>query len=329
MKVIAYAVRDDEKEILETLSKEYGFDIKIVSETLSYKNVDMTKGFEAVTVLGTCIVDKKVIDVLSENGIKVIATRSAGYDKIDLKACFDKNILVSNVPQYSPNSISEFALTSALVLLRNVKEIIKRADKYDFSLKNLRGAQIKGSTVGIIGLGKIGKMTAEKFNLLGANVLAYDIKEDESVDFVKYVSLENLLKNSDIISLHMPLFESNYHMINKESLKLVKDNCIIINTSRGALVKSEDILEALESGKIAGYAMDVYENEYKVFHYDRSKDMLEDKVLEALLSHKNVFVSPHIAFYTDEAVKNMCNTALLNILEYKKNKKIIDEIKMG
>lgn len=327
MKVLMYAVRPDEKEAIEKYGKEFGLDITTKSENFSKDTAHFSKGYDAISILGNCIADNEALNILKENNVLAIANRSAGYDKIDLDTAHKLGIQVSNVPSYSPNAISEFAVFSAMMLTRNYKLMLDKTKHYDYSLKGLIGFEIRKSTVGIIGTGRIGYEAAKSFKGIGAKVIGYDIYEnDKAKEILTYVDLETLLKESDVISLHAPLTNDNKYLINKESLKLVKPTSVIVNTSRGGLVNSRDILEALKNKELAGYAMDVYENEIGIFHIDRSNNPITDEIFLELTKQPNVLVTPHYAFYTTEAVANMVETALFNLKEFRDTGKVVNSL---
>lgn len=326
MKVLMYAVRPDEMESINKYSKEFGLDITTVNQNFDKTTAHLAKGYEAISILGNCIASKEALEEINEYGIKVIANRSAGYDKIDLETAKKLNILVSNVPSYSPNAISEFAVMSAMLLSRNYKMAFNNVVKQNFSLKGLIGVEIRKSTVGVVGTGKIGYEAIKGFRALGAKVVAYDMYPNKNLD-VEYVSFDKLLEVSDFISLHIPQTKDNYHLFNKETINKMKDNSFLINTSRGGLVNVDDVLQALENGKLSGYAMDVYEKEVGIFHTNKENEQIPDQ-LSKLIKNEKVLVTPHYAFYTTEAVSNMVEMALANIHSYMKNKKLLTEIEV-
>lgn len=327
MKVLMYAVRPDEMDAIQRYTKEFGIEYDIVKENFGVENAHKAKGYDAVSILGNCLATREALKIVADLGVKVVADRSTGYEKIDLEAAKEYGLQVSNVPGYSPNAISEYAITSALMLARNVKIMMQHSAVNNYSLKGLIGFEIRKSVVGIIGTGRIGREAAKGFKGLGARVIAYDIYPcEEAKEYLEYVSLDELLRTSDVISLHMPLFDSNYHMINAETLKKMKRTAVLVNTSRGGLVDSKAMLEALENKQIAGYAMDVYEKELGIMHCDRSQCHIEDEVFNKLHALDNVIVSPHYAFYTDEAVANMVEIALKNISEFEKTGHVLNKL---
>lgn len=289
----------------------------------------MAKGYDAVCVFVNDTVDEKTINILKEYGVKLIALRCAGFNNVDLK-CLDENLKAVRVPAYSPYAVAEHASALLLTLNRKTHKAYQRSKEYNFTLNGLLGFDIHGKTVGVIGTGKIGKCFINIMKGYGANIIAYDIYKDEEFakekDF-KYVTLDELYKESDIISLHCPLTDENTKMINKDSIKKMKDGVIIINTSRGKLVDANDLIEELASGKIGGVALDVYENEGDFFMNDLSQSTLRDKNLSTLLTMPNVVITSHQAFFTREALDKIACDTCENIKEIFEKGSCANEVK--
>ncbi|VWL84851.1 NAD(P)-dependent oxidoreductase [Oceanivirga miroungae] len=322
MRIKVFAARPDEFEAFSKYEKKYGHELSLESVSLKPETVHLAKGYEGVAFLGNCTVNREVLKKLSEYNIKYIASRSAGVNNIDFSAANEFGIKVSNVSAYSPNSVSEFAVLSALSLLRNLPKSLKRSNINDYSLPGLIGREMRNQTVGIIGTGNIGIMAAKAYKGFGAKVIAYDLYPKENIDdLLTYHSLDYVLKNSDIISLHCPLTEANHYMINKESIKNMKDNVVIINTARGGLINTRDLIDGIYDGKILAAALDVYENEVGILHVDHKNKMIKDSLFNELKSLSNVIVTPHYAFYTDEAVSNMVEYSLDSLKQFEKTKK--------
>lgn len=317
MKILAYCVRPDEMESFEKFKAKYNHTVDIVKESFSPSTASLAKGYDAVSILGNCTANREALEIIHSFGIKYLATRSAGINNIDFDAAREFNINVSNVPAYSPNSVAEFTVGATLALARNFKKAFKRVDAQNFALDGLIGFELRNKTIGFIGTGRIGQTTMKAFSGFGAKMIGYDLYPSESAkEFIEYKTLEEVLKESDIISLHCPLTNDNYHLINKETISIMKDNVIIVNTSRGPLMNGEDLLEGLLSGKIGGLATDVYEHEVGVFHSNWEHKILNDKTLLALKAMPNVIITPHYAFYTDEAVSNMVEYSLQNLYDF-------------
>lgn len=311
-KIIAFATREDELLAFEKYSKELNFSLTLVKKNLGPETVDLCNGYDGVTFLGNCNVNKEVLEKLSSFNIKYIASRSTGYNNIDLKVAKELGILVSNAI-YSSYSVAEFTIMSALILLRNIPKSLKNINKSNFSLGGLIGKELRNQTVGIIGTGKIGKIVAHYFEAMGAKVIAYDLYP---TDKINYVSLDELFAQSDVISLHTPLTPENHHLINKETIAKMKDNVLIINLARGELINLTDLIEGLKSGKIGGVALDTLEREIGIFHKDCSNTGFDHPQLKELLRLENVMITSHQAFYTDQAVSDMVESALNCLKEF-------------
>lgn len=312
-KIIAFAVRKDELSAFKKYSKEFNFSVKLEEKSLTPETVELCKGYDGVTFLGNCNVNREVLEKLNSFKIKYIASRSTGYNNVDLKAAKELGIYVSN-STYSSYSVAEFAVMSAFILLRNIPQSLKRVEKYNFSLGGLIGRELRNQTIGIIGTGKIGRIVAHHFKAMGAKVIAYDLYP--SSDEIEYVSLEELFAQSDIISLHTPLTPENHHLINKETIAKMKNDVLIINSARGELVNLEDLIAGLKSKKIAGVALDTLEKEVGILHKDCSNIGFEHPQLKELLNMENVMITSHQAFYTDQAVSDMVESALTCLNEY-------------
>lgn len=317
MKIKAYAVRPDEMDSFKLYSEKLGQELSYERASLCPANADLAKGFDAVTFLGNCIVNEETIKILSELSIKYIASRSAGVNNIDFEAAKKYGIKVSNVPAYSPNSVSEFAVMLSLVLLRKLSQAVHRTDIQNFSLAGLIGRELRNQVVGIVGTGRIGMETAKAFKGFGAKVIGYDLYPNEiAKEYLEYVSLEELISKADIISLHCPLTAENEHMINDKSIAEMKDNVIIINTSRGQLIDTKALISGLYSGKIAAAGVDVYEDEVGIVHSDHTNSLVKNSEINQLRSLSNVVITPHYAFYTDQAVANMVEFSLDSLNQF-------------
>ena len=321
MKVLAYCVRPDEMSSFEKFSKKYNHDLTIVKESFSPENANLAEGYDAVSILGNCTANRKAIEIIAKLGVKYIATRSAGYNNIDLEAAKENGIRVSNVPAYSPNAVGEFTVGVTLCLARNFKKAFKRVDSQDFSLAGLIGFELRNKTIGFIGTGRIGQTAIQAFSGFGCKMIGYDLyPNDNARKYLEYKSLDEVLEESDIISLHCPLTDDNFHLINNETIAKMKDGVILVNTSRGRLMDAKALIEGLKSGKIGGVATDVYEHEYGIFHNNHQNNIITDEVLLTLKSFPNVIVTPHYGFYTDEAVSNMVEFSLQNLFDFETTK---------
>lgn len=317
MKVLAYCVRPDEMSSFDKFTKQYNHEVTILKESFSPQNANLAEGYDAVSILGNCTANKEAIEIIAKLGVKYISTRSAGYNNIDLAAAKENGIRVSNVPAYSPNAVGEFTVGVTLCLARNFKQAFNRVDSQDFSLGGLIGFELRNKTVGFIGTGRIGQTAIQAFSGFGCKMIGYDLyPNDNAGKYLEYKSLDEVLRESDIISLHCPLTDDNFHLINNESIEKMKDGVILVNTSRGQLMDAKALIEGLKSGKIAGVATDVYEHEYGIFHHNHQNNIIADETLLTLKSFPNVLVTPHYGFYTDEAVSNMVEISLNNLFDF-------------
>ena len=285
------------------------FELKLGPQT-----VDLTKGYDAVCVFVNDDVSKEVVNKLYENGVKLIALRCAGYNNVDLSACFGK-IHVVHVPAYSPHAVAEHAMALLLTSVRRIHKAYNRTRDYNFSLDGLTGFNLNGKTVGVVGTGRIGRIFIDICKGFGMRVLAFDKFPVPNSDY-EYVSLETLFKESDIISLHCPLTEETRHLINKDAIALMKKGVVILNTSRGGLVDSEALLEGIKERKVGAACLDVYEEESNMFFSDKSGHIMNDEILARLISMPNVIVTSHQAFLTSEALSSIAETTIDNIKDF-------------
>jgi len=312
MKVVAYSVKPFEKRFLATANQKK-HDITLISNPLSLNTCGFADGKEAVLVSTNDAVSAPVIEKLADMGVKYIATRSTGTDHIDKKAAESRSIKLANVAAYSPTSIAEHAVALAMALNRNIIKADADSHQFNFELDGLTGFTFSGKTVGIVGLGNTGQAAAAIFNGLGCHVLGSDVMIYDNLEKIEQVSMETLLQRSDIISLHLPLLPQTTHMIDASSIALMKHGVMLINTSRGALINTSDLPDALNQGKIGYLGMDVYEFEDSLFYADHSTDTYKDPLLAKLLTYSNVIITPHQAFLTNEAVEQIATTTIQNL----------------
>ena len=325
-KIAMFDAKSYDKVWFDKLKGNYGFEITYFEEKLSPEVAKLAKGFDAVCAFVNDDLSAGTMDVLAGSDVDAIAMRCAGFDRVDLKSA-EGRLKVFRVPAYSPNAVAEHAMALLMCMNRNLHTAYNRCTKYDFTLHGLMGFDLVGKTVGVIGTGKIGQVFVNICKGLGMNILAYDIFPVD-IPGIKYVELPELFAKSDVISLHCPMSPENRHLIKKENLDMMKDGVYIINTSRGGLVNGADLLDALNSGKVGGAGLDVYEFESGVFFEDRTKDMPDDKVLKALLAHPNVLITAHQAFLTEEALKAIAEVSLQNLTDFFAGKETANEIKL-
>lgn len=289
--------------------------VKYLDTHLNKDTAWLAYGYDAVCVFVNDVIDKKVVDILyKECGVKVVVLRCAGYNNVDLEACAGK-LPVFRVPAYSPYAVAEHAMALLLTINRRTHKAFNRTREFNFSLTNLCGFDLHGKTVGIVGAGKIGRVFADICKGFGMRILAYDAYPNPNSG-LEYVELNQLLAESDIISLHCPLMDNTYHMINAETIQTMKTGVTIINTSRGGLIDTEALIEGLLARKIGAACLDVYEEEADVFFEDRSGHIMDDEKLVRLIAMPNVLVTSHQAFLTEEALDNIAATTVDNLLKF-------------
>ena len=317
MKIAFFDAKPYDKASFDKYGAEKGIKFKYYETKLNEDTVDLAKGYDGVCVFVNDTVNKAVIDRLIELDIKILALRCAGFNNVDTKhACGKINVL--RVPAYSPYAVAEHTMALLLTSIRRIHKAYIRSRDFNFSLSNLTGFDLHGKTVGVIGTGRIGRVFIDICKGFGMKVLAYDKFPAQGVedgDRVKYASLEELFSESDIISLHCPLTEDTYHIIDETALEKCKKGVVILNTSRGALVDAEALLAGIKSRKVGAACLDVYEEESDLFFEDNSGHILEDDILARLISMPNVIVTSHQAFLTEEALENIAETTVKNIID--------------
>ena len=329
MRIVVFDAKPYDIEFFEKWNKKYGAKITYFKEKLTLNNVMLTKYQDVVCTFVNDDLNEKVINILSKNGVRAIAIRAAGYNNVDIRAAYHNRVRVFRVPAYSPYSVAEHSLALLMGVNRKIHKAYNRTREGNFSLVGLTGIVLNGKTAGIVGTGKIARIFIKALNGLGMNVIAYDKFPNEQAakeENFKYVSLEELYEQSDVISLHCPLFPDTKHMINSETIAKMKDGVIIINTGRGGLIDTEALIGGLKSRKVGGAGLDVYENERHYFFEDESGKVLEDDVLARLLTFNNVIVTSHQAFLTEEALNNIVETTLNNILTFAKKEDLVNEV---
>ncbi|HEY4674816.1 MAG TPA: hydroxyacid dehydrogenase [Candidatus Bathyarchaeia archaeon] len=322
MKIAFFETNNWERSYFKKKLK--GHVLRFFAETLSLENVNEIKDFDAISVFVYSKIDARIIDALPN--LRLVATRSTGFDHIDVKACKEKKITVSNVPSYGENTVAEHAFALILALSRNICKAYTRSLRYNFEIEGLKGFDLKDKTLGVVGAGRIGLHVIRIAKGFGMNVLAYDVNQNNLLPEVlgfEYASLEDVLSKSDVITLHVPYNKFTHHLINKDSIKLIKKGAVLINTSRGAVVDTEALIEGLNKGILSGAGLDVLEGEElikeeKQLLYDQEKlETLSNLVKgHILLSKENVVFTPHIAFYSQEALERILEVTVQNIVAF-------------
>lgn len=302
-----YGIKAEDKPYAIKWAKEHDVQISMTEKVIDENTIDDAKGFDGVNTLQVTKIPTDAYARFKAMGINQIAQRSAGFDMYDLAEATRQGIIISNVPSYSPASIAEYALTSALNLVRQIPTIQKRVQAHNFTWeKPIRGQVVGEMTVAVLGTGHIGAHVARLFHGLGCKVLAYDRHPRTDLAFLTYAdSIEAAVKDADIVTLHIPLREENVHLFDAKMFKQFKKGAYLVNTARGGLVDTEALIAALDSGQLAGAALDVYENEGPYVQKNVKDQAISDELFQKILNHDRIIYSPHVAFYTDEAVANL------------------------
>lgn len=312
-KVAFFQTHKYETEHFSKATSEAGIEISFLEPRLTAQTAIMSKGHDVVCSFANDSVDRETLTELKNNGIKLLALRSAGFNHVDMQAAIELEIPVVRVPSYSPNSIAEHAVCLLLALSRRIHKAHMRTQSHNFSLDGLVGFNLHGKKVGVIGTGKIGAVFANIMKGFGSDVMAYDIDQSEDLN---YVSLDKIFEESDIISLHVPLNPKTHHILNRESFNKMKKGVYIINTSRGGLIDTKALIDSLKTEHIAGAGLDVYEEEENLFFQDLSEEILMDDLFARLISFPNVLVTSHQAFLTSEALSQIAVVTVNNIKTY-------------
>lgn len=315
MRLAFFDTKEYDKKSFSLYDGKDGLKIKFYDTKLNEDTTELTKGADAVCVFVNDILSKPVIEQLHKNGIKLIALRCAGYNNVDLQTANKLNIPVLRVPAYSPYAVAEHTMALLLTSIRRIHKAYIRTKDFNFSLNGLTGFDLHGKTVGVIGTGKIGRAFIEICKGFGMHVLAYD-KYPTEIDKVRYVELDELFSKSDVISLHCPLTKETEHIIDGNSIAKMKKGVVILNTSRGAMIDSDALLDGIKSHQIGSACLDVYEEEGDYFFEDRSGHIMTDDTLARLLTMPNVIVTSHQAFLTKEALSAIAETTVDNILSF-------------
>jgi D-lactate dehydrogenase len=329
MNIAVFSTKSYDQEYFDKYNTDYGHTITYFEESLNPNTTNLTKGYEAVCVFVNDKVDSETIGKLSENGVKLIALRCAGFNNIDLKAASEKSIKIVRVPAYSPQAVAEHTLALIMTLNRKTHKAYNRIREGNFSLEKLIGFNLFNKTVGVIGTGKIGSAFCEIMLGFGCKVLAYDLYESTFLKEkgVLYKTFDEVLINSDIISLHCPLIPQTNHLINSDAFSKMKDGVMLINTSRGALIKTTEAIDALKTKKLGYLGIDVYEQEEKLFFRDLSENIIQDETFMRLIGFPNVLITAHQGFFTKEALEQIVTITLKNVSSFEKNELLENEVK--
>jgi D-lactate dehydrogenase len=331
MKIAFFNTKRYDQIYFDLVNKNYGFELVYFETRLTPETANLASGFDIVCVFVNDILNKKTLETLQKNRIKLIALRCAGFNNVDLITAKGLDLTVVRVPAYSPHAVAEHTIALLLGINRKLHRAYYRVREGNFALDGLIGFDIFGLTAGIIGTGKIGEIVASILKGFGCSLLAFDIYKNPSCEKigVKYVELHELYARSDIISLHCPLTPDTHHIINSKALSQMRNGVTIVNTSRGALIDTKAVIQGLKSGKIGYLALDVYEEEGDLFFEDLSTQVIQDDVFARLLTFPNVFITGHQAFFTKNALQNIAETTLQNIQQFQKSKSCKNEISLA
>lgn len=328
MKILFYDTKSYDRESFEAIVKNFPeISIEYTRSDLDPRTAALAEGFDAVCAFVSSDIGTQTMEILHDKQIRLLLMRCAGFNNVDLDTARKYGIRIMRVPGYSPEAVAEHAMALALASNRRLYKAYNKVRENDFSLSGLMGFNFYQKTAGIIGTGKIGAAMCRICHGFGMKVIAYDVYQNESLkDFVEYVSLDQLLSDSDVISLHCPLMDSTYHLINIDTIKKMKDGVILVNTSRGALVKTNDLIEGIRMHKFAGVGLDVYEEETNNVFEDRSDEILEHSTTARLLSFPNVMITSHQGFFTREALSAIASTTLQNAADYAAGKESPNDV---
>jgi D-lactate dehydrogenase len=330
MRVAMFSAKNYERTLLDELNAGFGHELVYFDTLLGPGTAPLAAGFPAVSVFVDDVVDGDVLKHLAAGGTKLVATRSTGFNQIDVRAAEALGVRVVRVTDYSPNSVAEFAVGLLLALNRKIPRACNRTREGNFALDGLMGFDLVGRTVAVIGTGKIGTVFARIMAGFGCKVIGFDVHHSPEFEIIGgcYAGAEEIQTEADVISLHCPLTPQTHHMVNARTLARVKRGALLINTSRGGLVDTEAAIEALKSGRLGGMALDVYEEEAGLFFKDLSSTVITDDIIQRLVSFPNVIVTGHQAFFTREAMGTILETTLASISDFAAGRPLANEIKM-
>lgn len=314
MKIAIFEKRPYEENIIDEYRQRSDIDIVVTNEILDDKTIHLCSGADAVTTLGFSHLNSNLLDKIKGYGVKYISTRTIGYNHYDIKHAKSIGLKVGNV-SYAPNGVADFTVMLMLIALRKYKPAMWRQNVNDYTLSGLMGKELRNMTVGVIGTGRIGYTVIKNLSGFGCKIIAYDKFQNEKVkNYASYVDFEELIKNSDIITLHIPLTEENKELINKENINKMKDGIVLINTARSELTNIKDLIDGIESEKIGALAMDVFDNEDEIYHHHFSTGIIKNRDMAYLRQFPNVILTQHMAFFTDSAVEEMIRNSLESLI---------------
>ncbi len=310
MKIAFYGTKPYDKIWFEPMAKDYGFEIRFIELPCNEETVFLAKGYDAICIFVNDYVNAKMVEQLYEMKVKAILLRSAGFNHVDVKAAEDK-IVILRVPSYSPEAVAEFAMSLLLTVNRHTNRAYNRTRDFNMSLNGLMGNDLNHKVAGVVGTGKIGQAMIRILNGFQMQILAYDPYPAKGLE-AEYVSVEELMRKSDVISLHCPLTSETEHIVNKDTIAMMKQGVYLVNTSRGALIDTDALIDGLLQKKFGGVGLDVYEEEEGIFYEDRSGEIIQDENLARLVTFPNVLITSHMGFFTSEAMQAIATETLEN-----------------
>jgi D-lactate dehydrogenase len=330
MRVTFFSTQPYDKKSFEEHNKGYRFSIKYLDVQLNEQTASLAQGAEAVCAFVNDRINADIIKQLTGFGVKILALRCAGFNNVDLQAAKAQNLTVVRVPAYSPHAVAEHAVAMIMTLNRKTHKAYNRIREQNFSLNGLLGFDLYGKTVAVIGTGNIGEVFCRIMKGFGCRVVAFDVRKNETLlrEGIEYMALDELLPLSDIVSLHCPLNEHTKYLINNDTIRLMKDSVMLINTSRGGLIDTRTVVKGLKTGKIGSLGIDVYEQEEKLFFRDLSDAIIEDDIISRLSSFPNVLITAHQGFFTNEALTQIAETTLGNLKAFSRGEKLPNEVKV-
>lgn len=327
MKILFYGTKNYDEQFFEKLLPSFpGIEIKYTEANIHEETASLAKGYEAICAFVNADLGTQVIEELNAQGVRLILMRCAGYNNVDLETAHKYGMKVLRVPGYSPEAVAEHAMALALTANRHTHKAYIKCRENNFALNGLMGVNFYKKTAGIIGTGKIGQAMARICQGFGMKVIAYDLFPNKSLDFLEYVSLDELLSTSDLISLHCPLTEETKHLINAQTIAKMKDGVILVNTSRGGLIKTDDLIAGIRDHKFFAVGLDVYEEETDYVYEDMSERIMQTSITQRLLSFPNVVMTSHQGFFTEEALTNIAETTLENARAFMNGEELNNEV---
>ncbi|HJB88270.1 MAG TPA: 2-hydroxyacid dehydrogenase [Candidatus Blautia excrementigallinarum] len=327
MKILFYGAKDYDQQFFDKLAPQYpGVSIKFIEANIYEETASLAKGYDGICAFVNGDLGAPVVEELNRQGVRLILMRCAGYNNVDLDTAAKYGIKVLRVPGYSPEAVAEHAMALVLTANRHTHKAYIKCRENNFALNGLMGVNLYQKTAGIVGTGKIGLAMARICRGFGMKVIAYDLFPNKELDFLEYVSLDELFTRSDLISLHCPLTEETHHLINEESIAKMKDGVILVNTSRGGLIRTDDLIAGIRDHKFFAVGLDVYEEETDFVYEDMSERILQSSTIQRLLSFPNVAMTSHQGFFTEEALTNIAETTLQNAIAFRDGKELKNEV---